>query len=291
MMAMTKVSIIIPVYNTENYLGKCLDSLVNQTLQEIEIICVNDGSTDNSLKVLEDYASRDERVKIINQENLKQGCARNNGFRIATGEYIGYVDSDDWVDLGFYEKLYNAAKKYDFDIALATNIRVGNGKTKKRIEINEEKTAVSIQDKIDLCKQFGNECPTNKIYRKSLLADNQIYWPEGVFCEDKIYTLKALYNANGVVTVPDVNYYYFRRPNSTVKGKTKKASVDKNNARKEVIEFLRKNCPEVRDREIWAVKSEKKLWGITLWRVKESLRTEKFYLFGVLRCFIRSVNS
>ena len=131
---MIKVSVIVPVYNTEEYLEKCLNSLINQTLKEIEIICVNDGSTDNSGKILKQYAKRYPQVKVIEQQNLKQGAARNNGVKTATGEYIGYVDSDDWVDLDYFEKLYNTAKKYDSDIALATNIRTNVRLTKFIVE-------------------------------------------------------------------------------------------------------------------------------------------------------------
>lgn len=92
-----KVSIIVPVYNVENYLRKCLDSLINQTLKNIEIICINDGSTDNSLSILEEYASKDERIIVINQENAGVSSARNRGLEIATGEYIAFVDADDSV--------------------------------------------------------------------------------------------------------------------------------------------------------------------------------------------------
>lgn len=150
---MIKVSVIIPVFNTEKYINKCLSSLVNQTLDDIEIICVNDGSADNSLEIIEKIANNDARIKIINQEHKKQGAARNAGLKIAEGEYIGFVDSDDWIDLNYYEMLYNTAKKYDADIALATNVRIGNGKTKKRLEITEEKTAVTLQEKIDIGNQ------------------------------------------------------------------------------------------------------------------------------------------
>lgn len=115
---MVKVSIIVPFFNTEKYIEKCLNSLVNQTLSDIEIICVNDGSTDNSMITVRRFALKDSRIKIIEQQNLKQGAARNNGMKIAQGEYIGFVDSDDWVDLDYFERLYNAAKKYDSDIAL-----------------------------------------------------------------------------------------------------------------------------------------------------------------------------
>lgn len=94
---MTKVSIIVPVYNVEKYLKRCLDSLVNQTLKDIEIICVNDGSTDGSLAILDEYVRNDDRIVVINQENSGQSVARNRGIDVAKGEYIGFVDSDDWV--------------------------------------------------------------------------------------------------------------------------------------------------------------------------------------------------
>ena len=103
---MTKVSIIVPVYNVEKYLERCLDSLINQTLTNIEIVCINDGSTDNSGKILDDYAAKDNRIKVIHQNNAGQAVARNNGLKIANGNYINFVDSDDWVDLDFIEKLY-----------------------------------------------------------------------------------------------------------------------------------------------------------------------------------------
>ena len=171
---MPKISIIIPVYNTEKYLVKCIDSLLYQSLEDIEIICVNDGSTDNSQKILDNYAKKDKRIKVIHQENKKQGAARNKGMGIATGEFIGYVDSDDWVDFDYFEELYIAAKKHNLDIALATNVRIGNGKTKKRLKIEKEQVAHSLQEKLDLCNQFKNECPTNKIYRRNFLIERKV---------------------------------------------------------------------------------------------------------------------
>lgn len=285
---MPKVSIIIPVYNTEEYLKKCIDSLIYQSLEDIEIICVNDGSTDNSQEILENYSKKDARIKVLYQENKKQGAARNKGMEIATGEYIGYVDSDDWVDFDYFEELYNAAKKQDLDIALATNVRIGNGKTKKRLKIEKEQVAHSLQEKLDLCNQFKNECPTNKIYRREFLLKNNIIWPEGVYCEDKIYTLKAVFWANGIISVPDVNYYYFRRQNSTVKS-NKQSKIDKNTAKKEVVRFLKENNANIRDKEIWAIKKEFKMFGIPFLTIKESLKTEKFCLFSCIPFYERLV--
>ncbi len=117
-MDMLDVSIIIPVYNVENYLRQCLDSVVNQTLEKIEIICVNDGSTDSSLQILEEYARNDDRVKIINKENNGAGAARKTGLDNAKGEFIAFVDSDDWVKLDTYENLYKNAISNNSDLVM-----------------------------------------------------------------------------------------------------------------------------------------------------------------------------
>ncbi len=131
---MAKVSVIVPVYNVEKYLEECIESLINQTLTDIEIICINDGSTDNSLKILEELQKKDNRIKIINQKNSGVSSARNNGIENATGEYIGFVDSDDWIDSDYYEKLYNTAKKYNSDIAAGDMYR----RNKKRFNYEKE---------------------------------------------------------------------------------------------------------------------------------------------------------
>ena len=282
--ATPKVSIIVPVYNTEKYLSKCLMSLIKQTLKEIEIIIVNDGSTDDSSSIISLFEMHDSRVKVINQENKLQGAARNNGMKIAIGEYIGYVDSDDWIDLDYFEKLYIAAKKYNADIALATNIRVGNRKSKKRLNITEEKVVKSLQEKFDICQQWKNECPTNKIYRHTMLKANQIKWTENCYCEDKLYTTQAVYYANAIVAVPNINYYYFRNPHSTVNSKAKKhlkQLIDhKNNARMSVLAFLKEKNVQIRDRDFWAVKQEFRIFGMTIFKIEESLKTTRFVLLG-----------
>ena len=113
---MVKVSVIVPVYNVDKYLEECLDSIVNQTLNDIEIICVNDGSTDGSLKILEDYASKDDRIKIITQENGGLSVARNTGIDVAKGEYLSFVDSDDFIGLEMFDKMYDQAHSQDLDI-------------------------------------------------------------------------------------------------------------------------------------------------------------------------------
>jgi glycosyltransferase involved in cell wall biosynthesis len=282
---MVKVSIIVPVYNAEKYLKKCLDSIVNQTLKDIEIICIDDGSTDNSLVIINDYAQRDFRVKVLHQENAKQGAARNRGMKIACGEYIGFIDSDDWIDLDYFEKLYNTAKKYDSDIALATNVRIGGRKrTKKRLQIVEEKYVTELQEKFDITYVCKNPCPTNKIYRRSMLECNSIVWAEGCYCEDKLFVTQAVYFANGVVAVPSINYYYFRNPNSTVNSiQTNKHKLDKNNANLDVLEFLKNKHANVRDKDFWAITKYYPNKDFVLLAKKESLKTFKYLLFGVIK--------
>ena len=112
----TKVSVILPVYNVSDYLRQCMDSIVGQTLKDIEIICVDDGSTDDSLAILKEYEAKDQRVKVIQQANAGAGAARNKGLEIATGEYLSFLDSDDFVDVNMYEQLYLKAKAKDIDV-------------------------------------------------------------------------------------------------------------------------------------------------------------------------------
>ncbi|MCI8503195.1 MAG: glycosyltransferase, partial [Dorea sp.] len=124
---MAKVSIIIPVYNVERYLAECMESVVTQTLRDIEIICVNDGSTDGSFKILKEYEKRDKRVTLISQENRGYGYAMNRGIMHASGEYIGIVEPDDYIVPDMYQDLYRTAKEYELDFVKADFYRFTTG--------------------------------------------------------------------------------------------------------------------------------------------------------------------
>lgn len=143
-----KISVIVPVFNAEKYLKMCLNSLVSQTLKNIEIICIDDGSTDNSLAILDKFKSKDDRIKIIKQKNYGVSMARNNGISEAQGEYIGFVDADDWVDKDFFEKLYNAAQKYNADIATAGYYRRGKILRSKKLNYKKEEKITNPTEKI-----------------------------------------------------------------------------------------------------------------------------------------------
>ena len=208
---MPKVSIIIPVYNTEKYLERCLESITNQTLSDVEIICINDYSTDNSLNILNKFADNDNRIKIINfDKNQGASVARNKGIEIAQGEYIGFVDSDDFIDLDFYEKLYNKAKETSADISKA-DIRMFNNETKdSKIE-----DWISINDLIKINKAYFTISFTSAIFSRQLIMDSKIRFPEGYsFFEDPCFTIQIVFYANKIEFVRSSNYYYCNNCNS-----------------------------------------------------------------------------
>ncbi len=202
---MKKVSVIIPVYNVENYLEKCLDSLVNQTLKEIEIIVVNDGSSDNSQKIIDKYVKKyPNQVISINQENGGQGAARNTGISYASGEYIGYVDSDDYVEKNMYEEMYNKAKSENADIVICGN------------NIVSEDNELLGQNDADIQFLLGQMAVWNKIYRRELIIKNKIEFRSKVWYEDLDFTMKVYFLSKKISYVNKYLYNYLLRNGSTM---------------------------------------------------------------------------
>lgn len=139
------VTVIVPIYNVEEYLEDCIKSIINQTYKNIEIILIDDGSTDESLDICKRYANNDKRIIIIEQENFGVSCARNKGIEIAKGDYITFVDSDDWIEKGFIETLYNEAKEKEADVTMCGYNRV-IGQSKEKIYIKGEKQCFDAND-------------------------------------------------------------------------------------------------------------------------------------------------
>ena len=219
-----KVSVIIPVYNVEKYLRECLDSVVNQTLKDIEIICVDDGSTDNSLNILKEYAQKDDRINILTQKNQGSASARNTALSLAKGKYIGFIDSDDYISKNYFESLYNSAKKHNADICATNSIILceNDKQTIKKcgIEIND-KEIVSLYAKSKIIITTG--VSGNKIYRKQFLTENNIKYLEiNNPAEDNYFTDIAVICANKIAINNKCSYYYVIHNNSqTQKLKTK----------------------------------------------------------------------
>ena len=234
---MTKISIIVPVYNVENYLKKCLDSLINQTIEDIEIICINDGSTDTSFEILQNYVQKDNRIKVLlNQTNIGASAARNKGIEFAQGEYIGFCDSDDWVDLDFYEKLYTTAKENNADIAVTNIIKVKKNKFKKFFTIKKSEFSEEYYKKLKICNAPDYSYTCNKIYKTSELKKYNLKFGNYIVYEDAVFTTQILYYLKKLVTVPGTNYYYLYRKNSLIHSKNN--NIDLNNADKFMREFL-----------------------------------------------------
>nr|MCR5457865.1 glycosyltransferase [Clostridiales bacterium] len=178
------VSVIIPVYNVEKYLRECMDSVLNQTLKDIEVICVDDGSTDGSLEILRAYESKDSRVKVYTQNNKFAGVARNNGFSHATGKYCIFLDSDDRFEKNLLQKTYKKAEKDQADIVAFNFDRFDEfGKVEKRIGVHTEllpknKAVFSYKDCPEYIMSVVNPTPWTKLYRTSFIAENNLKYEE-----------------------------------------------------------------------------------------------------------------
>lgn len=225
---MVKISVIMPVYNVEKYLKDCLESLINQTLKDIEIICVNDGSTDSSLSILEEYQKKDDRIIIINQENRGPGPggARNSGMEKARGEYVHFIDSDDYIDVDAFEKLYPLCKETDVDFIIF-KVRKLNDATGK-IEPSEYYDIASIDKKYknkiityqDIKKHifFMVVSPYAKIYKREFIKD--IKFPEQILFEDNEFFLETILKSKNLYILDEYLYHHRIRPNSITTSKS-----------------------------------------------------------------------
>ena len=242
---MPKVSIIVPVYNVERYLRQCLDSLVDQTYQNIEIICVDDGSTDASSEILTEYALKNSKVRVIRQENSGLSVARNVGFSFATGEYVMYVDSDDWIDVCACEKAVFKAEEHAADLVMWPYIREFPNRSAPKVIFSEEKTFHAAE-----CRELqrrmvgllGTELahPENadalctvwgKLYLRELIAQNDIHFTDlqriGTY-EDGLFNLHYLAHVKNATYIPDYLSHYRKNSGMTSKYRKELAAQWKN---------------------------------------------------------------
>lgn len=222
-----KLSIIVPCYKVEKYLPRCLDSLVNQTLKDIEIICINDGSPDNCLTILKDYQKRyQDKIVIIDKKNEGVWKGRKDGIKKATGEYIGFIDSDDYVSLDFAKKLYDAAKKNKSDIAVCGFDRI-DLETEK---LYSREMCYPTSKKIDMNKNpedilMINGAPWNKIYKAEILKNMHDLEHPPKILDDMMFLLLTYLNTNKITFIPDSLIYYMVRTDSII-NTIKKEQVD-----------------------------------------------------------------
>ncbi len=256
---MSKISIIVAIYNVEKYLDKCLNSLINQTFQDIEIVCINDGSTDNSHFILDKYAKLDSRITIINQKNSGVACARNTGLKIATSPYIMFVDPDDWLELDACLILYNTITSTDCDAIQFQLIR--------RYDYNYKMIK---EDKFDFHKDIKgviSVSPDNfhdmkatiggKVFKKEIIDKYQIQCAEGLYYEDANFLLKYVSAADKILFIEDNLYNYFRRSDSITsktEGRKSLMSLDIIKIMIDYYEYLNKyNLFDQYEKAFWTI--------------------------------------
>ena len=215
---MPKVSVIIPIYNVASYLPRCLDGLLNQTLTDIEIILIDDCSTDNSLEIALNRAKTDNRIKVIaSEKNQGAAVARNKGLDIAQGEYLGFIDPDDTIDLNYYEELYKKAKETNADIVKCQLIM---------IDVDNKRYVSGLNDIIRKGSKYNFSYEwTCGLYKTSLIFDNHIrFIPEIIKAQDSVFLTEIILKAKSLALIDGVYYYYYRREDSL---DAKQISIDK----------------------------------------------------------------
>jgi len=279
---MLKISVIIPVYNVEKYLPECLDSIIKQTFKDIEIICIDDGSTDGSLNILNEYASKDARFIILNQGNQGVSAARNNGLDIATGKYVAFIDSDDYlISNDYFENLYNACEKYNADISVASIIRGNEKKSEYILKIEKEEVATDYVEKLNLCALPDLNHVWNKLYKRKSLINSGVKFPEGMIYEDVCVTHKYLYYMTKLVSVPDIVYFYRKLNGSLITVNSTKTKCDFKKAEASMFKFfLDKNI----DINLLESRTKKyKLFGITFFKTITRNKKRKNILFNSIK--------
>lgn len=238
------ISIIIPVYKVEKYLEKCIQSVINQTYENLQIILVDDGSPDNCGKICDEYAKKDHRIEVIHKSNGGLSDARNKGLEIAKGEYIGFVDSDDYIESDMYEVLYNLLKQYNADVSICNFYTV----SQEKIAIKNADNGIKEYNRIEILKEIllDNNIQSyawNKLYKKELF--DEIKYPVGKKYEDIGTTFYLLEKCNKVVVTGKPEYYYINRQDSIVNNVTETTITDYIELIMQRYDYIEENIKEL----------------------------------------------
>lgn len=209
-MGKIKISIIIPVYNTSQYLERCIRSIITQSLKEIEIICVNDGSTDNSLEILEKLAQEDERIIIINKENEGVSKARNDALKLATGKYCLGIDSDDWIEQEYLKDIYEIAEEEEADLVITDYYYdFSDRKVYYHSDITKEIKISNLDCLKNIFLRNGSPAIWNKLLKREVVVKNNIFFPKGISIgEDLLFISKYIYFSKKIVKLNKAYLHY-----------------------------------------------------------------------------------
>lgn len=278
-----KVSILIPVYNTATLLPRCLSSVTEQTLRDIEIICVDDGSTDTSYDVLQEWARKDSRIVVLRQSNGRQGKARNTALAVARGEYIGMVDSDDYIPADYFERLYDAAERNKADIAVCGITKEKKHGDKIIVSYDKEVTEVDAAAKLRLCNCPPDFYVYNKLYRKDMLSRIGLRFDEGVQFEDVVFVMRAVCESSLLVTAPGSAYRYVLNEGSTINSRQTAAKQrQKYMAHKAMVDYVALRGISIPEKYKNITVKHFSLAGICLWKIKEKGGVRTLRLFDFL---------
>ncbi|MBO0482978.1 glycosyltransferase family 2 protein [Candidatus Enterococcus courvalinii] len=243
---MHKISVIVPVYNVEDYLESCLDSISNQTYSNLEIIVVDDGSPDNSGQIADEYKKKDNRVQVIHQENGGLSVARNSGLEQATGDFVCFIDSDDWIEPDYLELLYTGIQSFNAEISVVKLKKINDLKQLK--ELTPTKKDWLVFDKHEAMKSlFTNNdigySANNKLFKMNLFSD--LRFPVGKLMEDKATTYLLIDKSNRIALNSSEKYHYFQSPKSILRGSFNPRKFDTFDIHEDIIIFIDKFYPEV----------------------------------------------
>lgn len=245
-MTTLKLSIIIPVYNVAEWLSETVDSILAQTFRDFELVLVDDGSTDGSGELCDQYAAGDNRIRVIHQKNAGVSVARNTGVAAAQGDYIGFTDSDDIIEADMYQRLLELAEAYDADIVQCQHDResILNGLTRSETVEMMDGQAFVHRMFTKAGGQYTNQVALwSKIYRRELFEG--IVFPVGQVYEDEQETYKLCLKAKRIVEIPDILYHYIKRENSIITGISPKKMLDKQKALLDRLYYLPERIPEL----------------------------------------------
>lgn len=241
---MALISIIVPVYNVEKYLHKCINSILNQTFKEFELILVDDGSTDKSAQICDEYKRKDSRIKVIHKKNGGLSDARNMGLESAVSEYIAFIDSDDFIHPQMFEILYNISLKYDSDISMCDFKRVYENDIYKLRKYKTNNQEVLVYTSLEALNQLYSEntvkfvAAWNKLYKRNIFIN--LKYKNNKIHEDEFIIHELLYRSKKIVYTPVPLYYYLQREGSIMKSKFNVKRLDGLDAYRERIKFFKK---------------------------------------------------